>query len=106
MEQRITITFDNVSLAEANRLAQELQSYLLINHEVKSELNKETLGTQDLGAIVGIVLGSASIKAIVAGLSNWLLKKQSREITIKKNGDIIGKNLSSRDIENILKTIT
>jgi hypothetical protein len=105
MEQRITINFDDVSLAEGNRLAQDLQSYLLINHEVKTELSKETSGTQDLGTIIGIILGSASIKAIAAGLSNWLLKKQSRQITIRKNGDIIGKNLSSKDIDAILKTI-
>jgi len=102
MEEKLTVTFDNVTLAEAGQLATELQAYLRYNIDLETEINKEERNTQDMGTVLTIILGSKAIVEISKGLSAWLLKKQSRKITIRKNGDIIGKNLSSKEIKEIL----
>ena len=102
MEESFTITFDHTSVGEATQLSNELQQYLLETVDLPSSIEKERDDTQDAGAILTILLSSTSIVSIAKGLSAWLLKKQSRKITIKKNGDIIGEGLSSGDIVNIL----
>jgi len=102
MEKTFEIQFSDASTAEANQLAQELKAYLVTYENIDGEIKKENDQTQDVGTILQIVLGSAAFIAFIKGLSNWLLKKQSRKITIRKNGDVIGENLSSGDLEKIL----
>lgn len=102
MEEIYTISFDQVSVAEGNKLANELQSYLKTISYLDSTISPAHPNTQDAGSIITIILSSASIASMAKGLSDWLLKKQSRKLTIKKNGDIIGENLSSGDIKTIL----
>lgn len=97
------IIFEEVSVAEANKLAIELRDYLYNTTDIDTKIEKEYCNTQDMGTVLSVVLSSASIVALAKGLSAWLVKKQSRKLTIKKNGDIIGENLGSDDIEKILK---
>jgi hypothetical protein len=105
MNQEINITIDNASPAEAAQLILDLQAYLLSVEDVSSVITKENDDTQDFGATLVILLGSTSITALISGLSNWLVKKQERKLTIKSDGEIIGENLSSGDIERILESI-
>lgn len=101
-EENYNIIFEGASIAEANKLAIELSDYLSTTANIQAIITKESEDTQDIGTIISIVLGSTSLVALAKGLSDWLIKKQSRKLTIKKNGDIIGENLSSRDIKSIL----
>lgn len=105
MESQLHITFNDVSLAEANRLATDLQVFLKNTNDTNLDIQKEKDATQDIGSIVTIICSSTLLPALFKSLSNFLLKKQNKKITIKKDGTIIGKNLNSQDLKHILETI-
>ncbi|WP_143822159.1 hypothetical protein [Mucilaginibacter pedocola] len=101
-EETYSIIFQDATTAEANKLATELQYFLDQTVNIKSTITKERIDTQDAGTILIAALGTSAVTTLIKGLMNWLLKTQSRKITIKKNGEIIGENLTSKDIERIL----
>ena len=105
MHGNYTISFDDVSIGDGNKLATELKNYLVSMADINAIITQENPNTQDIGSVLTIILGSTAIKTLVTGLSNWLLKTQSRKITIKKDGTIIGENLSSGDVKRILEHI-
>ncbi len=66
-------------------------------------LKKIDDSTLDLGSIVSIVVGSASLSAIGKGIEAWLAKRHDSKITIKKDGDVIAENVSSEDAVALAK---
>jgi hypothetical protein len=97
------IHFETTASA-GNKYAQELQEYLSAKH-IQSEQVKENDDTQDAGAILSIILGAGAVKIIAKGIADWLRKKPEATITLTRDKgkyQIIGKGLSSDDIEKIL----
>jgi hypothetical protein len=106
METKILIDFQDTDPAEANRLALDLKNYLLRNAEVETDIIKKSTDTMDFGATLVILLGTSSIVALAKGIANWLEKHHSKKLTFKTaNEEIIGENLSSADIKDILEKI-
>lgn len=67
-----------------------------------AERRKRSNETLDLGAVVGIVFGSAAAAAVGRGISTWLAKRQGAEINLKdKTGNVIAKGLTSSDAVRI-----
>ena len=98
-QQTYTIKFDNVSDAEANRYASELRDALLdATADIEVERKRDDPRTQDFGATLIIILGSAAVTALAKALGNWLTLHRQAGITIKTaNGDVVGTNLTSKD---------
>jgi hypothetical protein len=100
MQQYIyIITFDDTSGAEANHYASELKDILLdVSPDVSVEQRRDTTLTQDLGTTLVLLLGTSSMAAIAKALGNWLQLRRSAQVTVKtEQGEIIGKNLTSKD---------
>jgi len=107
MESEILLEFDNTNTSEANKLALDLQGYLLKTAMFESAVKKTDNDTMDFGATLVLVLGTTSALAIAKGIADWLRRKQGKRITVKTaNGKIIGTNLSSDDIETIFDKIS
>lgn len=106
METQLLIDFKNASASEANQLALDLKSYLDRQSLGDTRVIKTRDDTMDFGGTLSVLLGTSSIVSIAQGISHWLMKHQDRKLTIKTAaGEIIGENLSSRDVEAILKTL-
>jgi hypothetical protein len=97
--QTYTITFDNVSDADANRYASELRNILLdATSDIEVERKREDPLTQDFGSILLLVLGTPAVPAIVKAIEDWLSLRHKVGITIKTaEGEIIATNLTSKD---------
>jgi len=106
MDTTIMLEFPGASVAEANQLALDLQDHLIANATSEVEVVKESNDTMDFGATLAIILGASSTIAIAKGIANWLMKQQDRKVTIKSaTGEIIGENLSSKDIAIIFDKV-
>ena len=93
-DETIEISFDNVSVAEANRYAQELEMALRSSAPgILTVRKKLDNSTQDIGTVVGVVITSSAAVALASGLADWIrLRKAS--ITIKKNGAVVATGLT------------
>ena len=57
--------------------------------------------TQDLGASLLLVLGTASASAIAKGIARWIAKNGGARIEISANGTVVASNLESGDAAKI-----
>jgi hypothetical protein len=97
------ITFDT-TLADANRLAEDLQDYIERTEGVKLERIKDNENAQDFGATLVLVLGTPAILAIARGIQTWLGKRNNVTVTVKTpKGEIKATGVSGKDIPRILE---
>lgn len=90
--------FADVSVGEANRLAASLVD-LLGKHAPEADVGRHRAdpGAQDLGSLVGIVLDSAAVTAIAAGIAAFLKAHTSVAIRFRdKDGTTGDVRLSGR----------
>lgn len=101
MEQQQTyiITFDNGSVADANRWAGELKEFILdAASGVEVEQKRNDPYSQDFGATLVLILGTSTVTAVATALGNWLILHRQAGITIKTpQGEIVGTNLTNKD---------
>lgn len=101
-ESPFLITFPGVSADEANRYAGDLATALReVDQELKIEQQRERQDTQDFGATLAIVLGTASITAVAKGIATWLARHSGAKIQIGADGSILASNLDSQDAARI-----
>jgi hypothetical protein len=100
-----TITFDDMTVAEAGQQAVALQQTLRdAVPEIKTEVKKADPNTMDAGSILQIILGSASVLALATGISNYLLRTRSAKLVI--NGEkVIVENMTPETIVKTLETL-
>jgi hypothetical protein len=99
-EQQYTLTFENGSVADANRWASELKEFILdATDEVVVEQQRDNPYSQDLGAILSLALGAPAVVAVAKALGQWLALHREAGITIKTpRGEIVATNLTNKDI--------
>jgi len=85
-QQSYSITFDDISPADANRFADELREILLdASPDVSVERKRDNSLTQDFGATLVLVLGTPAAVAIARAIGNWLaLRRGSISIETEK----------------------
>lgn len=104
--REVTVSFDNVSVAEANRLASELRQALLdASPDIKVEQRRGDEHAQDFGATLVLVFGTPAIIALSRGVADWLRKRTTASLTIKtREGAVVASGLSSRDARSIIES--
>jgi hypothetical protein len=101
-ESPFIITFPGASAAEANRYAADLSTALReVDQDLKVEQQRDRLDTQDFGATLAIILGTASVTALAKGIAAWLARHSGAKIQINADGSVIASNLDSRDATRI-----
>jgi hypothetical protein len=103
------VTFPDATSAEANVLAgtfidavRELDRGIAVNRA------KGRPDTQDLGAIVTLMLGTAAVTAVAKGISAWLARNSGTRIEIWYKGELVIKasHLESTDAAKIVKALS
>lgn len=84
---KFTLRFPNTSLADEDYLAERFSSEVSnFSKNVKLNRIKSSTSTQDLGALVEIVVGSASLIEFVRTLYSWMRRRNVYEVVLK-DGD-------------------
>jgi hypothetical protein len=95
-----------VSIAVANKNASELIGIILAScPDVHVRRAKNDPTTQDLGATIGIVIGSAAVTAVAKGMADWMRKRSTARLVLSKDKIII-ENVTPSTIESILRRLT
>lgn len=97
--QPLIIRFDDVSVAEANRFANELRDIILdATDEIEMRFGQVELNSQDFGGTLVLVLGTPAVIAVAQGIRTWLQRRDTAKVTITTvNGEVRAEGLSSRD---------
>ncbi|MDJ0838873.1 MAG: hypothetical protein QNK37_20305 [Acidobacteriota bacterium] len=97
-EIEFSIRFPDASAAQANQWAADLKQLLEETHpDVRLEQVRDREETMDLGATLGIILGSAAVTAVARGIQAWLTKRQDASIEFAKDGRVTAKGLRGKD---------
>jgi hypothetical protein len=101
------ITFPDTSLAEANGYASALAIALRdLDPSLSAEQCRDRTDTQDFGATVAIVLGTASVTAVANGIATWLARNSGAKIRIDADGTVMANHLDSKDASKIAKAFS
>lgn len=105
--QEYTLTFENGSVADANRWASELKEFILdATDEVEVEQERDNPYSQDLGTMLSLALGAPAAVATAKAIGRWLNLHREASIRIKtKNGEIEAKNLTHEDVVKLAELL-
>lgn len=105
----VILTFANSSAAEASQLAESLAERLHdIDPRISVERQPERSDSQDFGASLAVVLGTAAATAVAKGISAWLTRNSGARLEIKCKEEVVmtATHLDSRDIARIVSALS
>ncbi len=76
-----------------------------VDQHLQATQRREREDTQDFGATLALVLGTASVTAVANGLAAWLARHSGARIQIAVDGSVIASNLNSRDASRIVEAL-
>lgn len=80
----VLISFPGISLAEANVHAQKLADDLKdTDRDLKVEIRKEAADTQDFGATLVLILGTAAATKVASGIARWIARHSGARVMLK-----------------------
>ena len=97
----LKISFDGVSPAEALMFSQDLEQRLREGAPAVQIEREKTNPSQDFGATLVLLFGTPVAIALAKAVSNYLARNSGASITITESGEVIGKNLDSKDAARI-----
>jgi hypothetical protein len=97
------ISFEGVSVGEANRLAQDLENELKRN-SVHVSRGREDVSSQDFGGTLIMLLGTPAVVAVAHALHAWAVRKNASALRIE-SGDhkLIAKDIESKDAARLVE---
>ena len=102
MNQQLEISFENCLAADANQLAQTLEDEIReTNSSVTLSLKKDRLDAQDFGTTLVLIFGTPVAIALANAVTTFLQRHSGATIRITKSGEVIARNLDSRDASRI-----
>jgi hypothetical protein len=105
-DSQFVITFPASSTAEANRHAAGLSNSLKdLDRSVIVSQQRDRQDTQDFGATVVLILGTASVTSLARGIAGWL-KRTGTVIEISRGGTVLAKNIDSADMARIVEALS
>lgn len=107
--ESITITFPGLSTADGNRLASSLGETIRdVDPHVSVERQRERADTQDFGATLSVILGTAAVTAVAKGIAAWLARNSGAQIEVRRKGKLIlrATHLDSKDVPRIAQAIS
>ena len=100
--QKLRITFEGASPADASRFAQDLEGQLSeVSPSVNVSVEKTRPETQDFGATLVLLFGTPVAIALAKAVTTFLQRNLGASITITRGGTVIAKNLDSSDAARI-----
>jgi len=105
----VIVTFPDCSIAEGNRLAGTLSDALRdVDPSIVVDRQRERPDTQDFGATLAILLGSAAATALAKGVVAWLARNSGARIEIRRKGKVVllATHLDSNDVPRIAEAFS
>lgn len=103
------VTFPDATAAEANRLASTFADALReIDQSVVVDRQRERPDTQDFGATLAVILGTAAVTALAKGIAAWLARNSGARIEIRRHGKVVltATHLDSKDVPRIAQALS
>jgi hypothetical protein len=97
------IKFENVDVAEANRLVEDLRNYVLdAAPSVEAKRQRVDQTSMDCGSLLLVMLSAPAVVAVAKGIGNFLQRYQSASLTIKgPHGSVVVKNVTARQASDL-----
>jgi hypothetical protein len=109
MAAALVIGFPDSSSAEGNQLASTLAEALRdVDPSIVVDRVRERSDTQDFGASLALVMGTAAATAIAKGIGAWIAKNGGTKLEIRRNGKLVllATNLDSKDVPRITEALS
>jgi len=109
MPKDLLLSFADSSTADGNRFAASLAEALRdVDNSVVVNRVRERSDTQDFGASLAVVLGTAAATAIAKGIAAWLARNSGARIEIRRRGKVIlvASHLDSKDVPRLAEALT
>jgi len=107
--ESLVITFPQASAAEGNRLAGTLADALRdVDANIGVDRQRARQDTQDFGATLAVMMGTAAATALAKGIAAWLARNSGAQIEIHRKGEMVLKatHLDSKDVARIAQAIS
>jgi Effector Associated Constant Component 1 len=107
--ESLIITFPDASTAEGNRLASSLADVLSdLDPNIAVDRQRERPDTQDFGATLAVILGTAAATAVAKGIAAWLARNSGARIEIRRKGKVVmtATHLDSKDVPRIAEALS
>jgi hypothetical protein len=103
----LKIEFEGVESRVAGQYARQLADVVQeTDPSVRATLGPSDPLHQELGTILGVVLGAKAVVALSKGIADWLKLRHQASITIKcKGSEVVAKNITSADVDKLAKLI-
>jgi hypothetical protein len=106
-DQELVISFDDSLPADAAKLAQDLEQQLReADPSVKISLEKTRADSQDFGATLILLFGTPVAIALAKAVAAFLQRNSGASITITRSGNVVAKNLDSKDAAKIAEAFS
>jgi hypothetical protein len=103
----ILISFPEVSPAQANQYAAELQDALRqASIDVSVERIRSDPEALDFGTTLAVILGTPAAIALATAVKRWLARRGTKLIVKTTTGEILAENLDSKDAAEIAAAFT
>ena len=107
--ETLVISFADASTAEGNRLASTLADTIRdIDPGIVVNRQRERSDTQDFGASLAVVVGTAAATALAKGIAAWLARNSGVRIEIRRKGKVVlvATHLDSKDVPRIAEALS
>ena len=104
----ISVTFlvDGETGAKANKFTDSLQQSLAnISEDGIVSRIKEDQTTLDFGTTLAVVIGSQFAVQLAKALQAWLTKHPTAQVTVKKDGTVIARNIYPKDVPEVVRML-
>jgi hypothetical protein len=108
-DQNVAIlSFEGVTQDEGNRYATDLREFLAaMDSRVQVEQRRERADSQDFGATLVLVLGTAAVNTLARGIAAWLQRNSGARITVKTaTGELVAEGLDSKDVARLVGALS
>jgi hypothetical protein len=101
-------SFADSTSADGNRYAGSLADTLRdLDPDIQVERLRERADTQDFGATLAVILGTAAVTELAKGLASWLARNSGAKIEIRKKGKVVvtATHLDSADVPKLAEAL-
>ena len=106
-DKPLIIRFLNSTADEASIVARGMADELgEIDGVVSAKPKRDNPQAQDFGSTIVLILGTASVTAIAQGIKTWLSRTGTDAEIDSSTGNVILKNVASKEIAEIAKAIS
>ncbi len=104
----VVIKFANATTADGNRFAGSLAETLRdIDPDIQVDRIREREDTQDFGASLAVILGTAAATALAKGIASWLARNSGAKLEIHRDGQVVmsATHLDSADVPKLAEAL-